>query len=531
MDWHADPPDASVPAAGTGLVTIVINTYNHAHFLGDAIGSAIGQTTRPAAIIVIDDGSEDRPDQVVADFPGVRIIRQANQGLAAARNTGLAAADTEFICFLDADDRLLPRALECGLQALRRSADAAFAYGGFRRIDASGAPISADLYTAPGDRPYQTMLRGNPIGMHATVLYRAQTLRAAGGYDSRLRLCEDYDVYLRLARAHPVVSYPEVVAEYRWHGGNISGDARRMLAATLGVLTRHADEPEASHGMAAWRHYYAGLALQQAREAGRPLAERMRKLRDAALISPLAALRQAAKTVLPPVVLNRLRRLVRGGRPLGTVRLGDLDQTNPVHADFGWGRGTPVDRYYIESFLERRRGDIRGRVLEIGDDAYSRRYGGAQVTRQDILHVHADNPRATLVGDISVASTLPSASFDCIVFTQTLQFIYDLDATVRNLHAALAPGGVLLMTAPGISQIDRGEWGTRGWYWMLTPASVGRLFGPVFGTERIEIEAHGNVYAATTYLQGMVVEELDRAKLEVNDAAYPVIVTLRARKQ
>jgi glycosyltransferase involved in cell wall biosynthesis/SAM-dependent methyltransferase len=531
MVWHADPHDASVPPAGTGGVTIVINTYNHAHFLGDAIGSALAQTVAASAIVVVDDGSEDRPEQVVGGFPGVRIIRQANQGLAAARNAGLAAADTEFICFLDADDRLLPRALECGLQALGQSPEAAFAYGGFRRIDTHGEAISADLYTPPGDLPYQTMLRGNPIGMHATVLYRTQALRAAGGYDAELRRCEDYDVYLKLTRLHPITSYPAVVAEYRWHGGNMSGDAGRMLHATISVLGRHAGEAGAAEGIAAWKRYYAGVALEQAGEKGRPVAERMRKWGDAVAISPSVVLRHGVKALLPDAVLNRLRRLVRGGRPLGTVRLGDLDQTAPVHDDFGWGRGTPADRYYIEGFLGRRREDIRGRVLEIGDDAYSRRYGGAKVTRQDILHVHADNPRATLVGDISVASTLPSASFDCIVFTQTLQFIYDLDATVRNLHDALAPGGVLLMTAPGISQIDRREWGTRGWYWMLTPASINRLFRPVFGDDRIEIETHGNVYAATTYLQGMVVEELDPAKLDVSDAAYPVIVALRARKQ
>lgn len=531
MDWHADQRSASAERTGSsGGVTVVVNTYNHAHFLADALQSIVAQTAPASAVIVVDDGSDDHPELVVAEFPQVRIIRQVNQGLAAARNTGLEAADTEFICFLDADDRLLPGALEAGLGALQQNLDAAFAYGGFRRIDAAGKPISPDLYSPPGDLPYQTLLRGNPIAMHATVLYRTQVLRASGGYDSGLRLCEDYDVYLKLAQLHPIASYPDPVAEYRFHGGNMSGDARRMLKATLRVLERHAGEAGAAEGAAAWKRYYSGIALKHAAEPERSVAERLAKLRDSIAISPANALRRGLKAVLPAGVVKRARRLVRGGRPLGTVRLGDLDQTVPVHADFGWGRGTPVDRHYIESFLERRRGDIHGRVLEIGDDVYSKRYGGANVTRQDILHVHAGNPRATLIGDVSAASTLPPGSFDCIVFTQTLQLIFDLDAAVRNLHAALAPGGVLLVTVPGISQIDRGEWG-RDWFWMMTPAAVTRLFGPVFGEDRIEVQAHGNVYAATTYLQGMVVEELDAAKLDVDDAAYPVIVAVRARKQ
>lgn len=530
MDSHTDRSDVAARPGSAG-VTVVINTYNHAHFLGDAIQSVIDQTAAASAIIVVDDGSDDHPEQVVAGYPQARIIRQANQGLASARNTGLAAADTEFICFLDADDRLLPQALEAGSRALAQNADAVFAYGGFRRIDATGAPISDDLYSPPGEHPHQTLLRGNPIAMHATVLYRTRMLQAAGGYDAGLRLCEDYDVYLKLTGLHPIVSYSQPVAEYRWHGGNMSGDPRRMLATTLRVLDRYSGDAGAAEGKAAWKRYYAGVALKQAAEPGRSFGERLSKLGDSLAIAPKQVVRRGLKALLPASALNRARRIVRGGRPVGTVRLGDLDQTMPVHGDFGWGRGTPVDRYYIEGFLERSRQDVRGRVLEIGEDTYSRRYGGANVVRQDILHVHAGNPRATIVGDISVAGTLPADSFDCIVLTQTLQLIFDLDTTVRNLYAALAPGGVLLATVPGISQVDRGEWGVRGWFWMITPAAMHRLFGPVFGEDQIAIEAHGNVYAATTYLQGLVVEELDTAKLDADDArAYPVIVTLRARK-
>src|SRR5215510_14713951 len=152
--------------------------------------------------------------------------------------------------------------------------------------------------------------------------------------------------------------------------------------------------------------------------------------------------------------------------PLGSVRFGDL-QLSPFSRCWGLDRGTPVDRYYLERFLADNAGDIRGRVLEIGDNAYTLRFGGGQVGQSDILHVDASNPRATFVGDLARLDVLPESVFDCIVLTQTLHLVYDMQAAVATLHRALKPGGVLLLTTPGISQLDPGEWGPT-WYWSLT---------------------------------------------------------------
>jgi SAM-dependent methyltransferase len=203
--------------------------------------------------------------------------------------------------------------------------------------------------------------------------------------------------------------------------------------------------------------------------------------------------------------------------------------TAPLSRHFGYDRGTPIDRYYIERFLGECAADVKGRVLEIGDDSYSRRFGGNRIERQDILHVHAGNPRATIVGDISEPGLLPPASFDCIVLTQTLHLIFDMAAAVRALHAALKPGGVALVTVPGISPIDRGEWG-RSWYWSLTAASAQRLFAPPFGEANIRVDWHGNLFAATAFLRGAACEEVRQAKLDLRDEAYPVTITVRARR-
>ena len=236
------------------------------------------------------------------------------------------------------------------------------------------------------------------------------------------------------------------------------------------------------------------------------------------------------KRVLPSSLAGWPGR-ARNGRPaVGRVRFGDLARTTPIDGDFGFGRGSPVDRFYIESFLDRNRNDIAGRVLEIEDATYSLRFGAERVTRQDVLHIRAGNPHATIVGDVTAADVLPRDSFDCIVLTQTLQFVYDLRAAVAQFHAALKPGGVILVTLPGISQIDRASgWGGT-WYWTFSSASASRLFAEVFDVGSVSVESHGNVFAALSFLHGLASEELPPSKLLVEDPLYPVIVTLRARK-
>jgi SAM-dependent methyltransferase len=237
------------------------------------------------------------------------------------------------------------------------------------------------------------------------------------------------------------------------------------------------------------------------------------------------------RNVLPATVLRGIQRL--RGRPqtfpLGSVRFGDLRRLSPISRTFGFDRGTPVDRYYVERFLAKNAGDIRGRVLEIGDNAYTVRFGGARVERSDIMHVDATNPRATFVGDLERSGVLPEAVFDCIVLTQTLHLVYDMRAAVITLHRALKPGGVLLTTVPGISPIDSGEWGP-SWYWSLTAAAARRLLEERFRPDDVAIETHGNVFTATAFLYGLALEELERADLEVDDSSFPVTVAARTVK-
>lgn len=520
-------------------VAVVITTYNHARFLGEAIESVLAQTDPAAQVVVVDDGSTDDPASVTARYPAVQLIQQHNQGLSAARNTGLRATDADYVLFLDADDRLLPNAVAAGLACFIAVPGCAFVYGAHRRIDQAGTPLGGTRYSPVGADPYADLLGLNRVGMHATVLYPREVLLAAGGYDAGLRRCEDYDLYLRLARDGRIASHPEVVAEYRWHDANMSHDRGAMLNTALAVHSRHrttaAARPETRAawraGRANWTSYYVQDALAAARSD--PHVSRLQALTAAARLSPRWALDRLARAGWRRARARlpwRLARALPGSRltpPIGRVDFGDFGHPTPVSLDFGHDRGLPVDRYYVEGFLTCHAGDIRGRVVEIGDDEYSRRFGGARIAQQDILHVHGGNPRATIIGDLSTPGVLPEAAFDCIVFTQTLHLIYDMAGALARLCAALKPGGVLLLTVPGISQSDRGEWGET-WYWSLTPASLRRLVGDQFGAGHVTIEAHGNVLAATAFLQGLACSEVDAAKLDIHDKAYPMIVTARA---
>ena len=203
---------------------------------------------------------------------------------------------------------------------------------------------------------------------------------------------------------------------------------------------------------------------------------------------------------------------------------------SPMSRAFGLDRGQPIDRYYIERFLAENAADVTGRVLEIGDAEYTRRFGLRRVTRSDVLHAAPGNSAATLVGDLETGRGVPAAAYSCIILTQTLPFIYDVRAAVRSCHAALAPGGVVLATLSGISQISRYDADQWGDYWRFTPQSAGRLFGDVFAPKNVEVRTHGNVFAACAFLQGLASHELTPAELDAVDPDYPVLLTVRAVK-
>jgi SAM-dependent methyltransferase len=133
------------------------------------------------------------------------------------------------------------------------------------------------------------------------------------------------------------------------------------------------------------------------------------------------------------------------------------------------------------------------------------------------------------VGDLSNAPQLPDAAFDCVVLTQTLHLIYDFKGAIATCYRILKPGGALLLTVPGITHIDQGEW-KNIWLWAFTEASIKRLLGETFPSEGTTVQTHGNVMVAAAFLYGLGLPEIKKAQMDVTDPHYQVIITASALK-
>jgi SAM-dependent methyltransferase len=227
---------------------------------------------------------------------------------------------------------------------------------------------------------------------------------------------------------------------------------------------------------------------------------------------------------------RQLRRQVAGIPDTGAVDFGQLRRLEPFGRHFGEDRGLALDRHYIEAFLRAHQSDVRGRVLEIGEDRYTRQFGGDQVTASDILHVTAENPRATIVGDLADAPQIPEAAFDTLIVTQTLHLIYDARAAARTMHRMLKPGGVLLLTVPGITQIPHGTPWAHTWFWAFTPLSVQRMLAEAFAGGTVQVSQYGTVLSAAAMLYGLSSADLRPDELAAMDPDYPVIIGARATR-
>ena len=286
-----------------GLASIVIPAYNPGRYLEEALESAVAQSYPRVEIVVVDDGSTEDIATTVRRTPGIRFLRQANLGVAAARDAGAAASKGRYLVFLDADDRLRPDAVEVGIRELEKDPAAAFASGLCQPIGAAGESLPFRQQPELQGEAYVAMLRSNFIWMPAQVVYRREAFEAAGGFYPALSACADYDLYLHLTRAHPVVCHRHVVADYRFHHKNMSADLALMLASALGAIDRqwpyvknHAAYRHAYwEGRRFWREFYGSGLVEEIRAGLKAPGSRFRAVRGAAILfrhHPLEALRQ-----------------------------------------------------------------------------------------------------------------------------------------------------------------------------------------------------------------------------------------------
>ena len=532
-------------------------------FISESIESVLAQTYGNWELLLVDDGSKDGSTRIAQSYAAkfsdkIRYLEHEgheNHGMSASRNLGIQQARGAFLAFLDADDVWLPRKLERQIPALISQPQAAMVYGPtFIWHGWTGQPRDRDQ-----DRLQDLGVTRNtlltppqlvPIVLHneahsprtCSVLLRLEAVNAVGGFETGFRgLYEDQAFFSKLCLRFPVFVMAQSYDKYRQHEAGIcnsSVQSGEYQVARLTYLNWLADYLKQSvrpkddaRGMAE-----VTSALEEQRQLLRqPRANQVKQKIRGTRSALRMRLGRIVESLLPVFAHDWLRQQLRGPESsprVGQAHLGGLRRLTPISRDFGFDRGKPVDRFYIEQFLADHQADICGQVLEIGDDVYTSQFGGDRVTKSDVLHVSEGNPKATIVADLTGAGGIPDNSFDCILLVQTLQFIYDSRAALRHVFRILKPGGVLLATASGISPLSRDEW-QDSWYWNFTTHSLRKLMDETFPRAEVTIESRGNVLAATAFALHVVWrprKELRTRELEYNDPQYELIITVRGVK-
>jgi Methyltransferase domain/Glycosyl transferase family 2 len=278
-----------------------------------------------------------------------------------------------------------------------------------------------------------------------------------------------------------------------------------------------------------WRpSRFAVLLFKTGQRIPKPMRDKVRNLLPV-LFNKIAAFRSHPLQSVKKVIPARFKSLVRRGlAPISKVksRARLAIGVQPLSCLWGFDRGLPVHRYYLEQFLREFAPDIRGHCLEFQDPSYAPRFGGSAVEKLDILHIDNSNPVATVVADLTQPNNILSNEFDCIVCTHVLHVIVELDKAVSELYRILKPGGVLLVSVPHISMCDPGFHEV----WRFTPEGLSSIVGKIFGVENITVRAYGNSLTAAGEIRGVVAHEFSKTTLSYDDPRFAVEVCARACK-
>jgi peptidoglycan/xylan/chitin deacetylase (PgdA/CDA1 family)/glycosyltransferase involved in cell wall biosynthesis/SAM-dependent methyltransferase len=493
-----------------GRIAAIVTCRDLGRYVQEALDSVERQTRPAAEIVVVDDQStEIHTRQALAAIQrgGTRVVRGEGRGASAARNLGARLTSSDYLVWLDADDVLSPAYFAEAAARLDSDASLHFvscamrAFGDASYVWKPSAPEFVDAI-ATGGVP------------HASTMVRRTLWEQTGGFDEELATFELLDFWATaLERGFTGVVLDEPLLDYRIRRS--SGYRRSIQRDTYLARLEHF---YAKHRRAVEAQAPALLQRKEAFLESQRSYRRSLEARKVSLEAELAGLKsEVAATV---------RTLEAAGD--ARVRWGDFRRTVPFSAQWGWDRGTPVDRRYIDRFLERHRPDIHGRVLEVRDSGYTRRFGAALV-QHDVVDIDPTNRQANILADLRRASGIASNTYDCIVLTQTLQLVDDIRAAIAECARILKPGGVLLVTVPTLIRVDD-EGGVDGDFWRLTEASARRLFAEAFPVDAFDVASYGNVLAAASFLYGISVEELTPEEIDAVDANYPVIVAIRAVK-
>jgi peptidoglycan/xylan/chitin deacetylase (PgdA/CDA1 family)/SAM-dependent methyltransferase len=420
----------------------------------------------------------------------------------AARNAGVEVTTAPYVMCVEAGERLAPSChhtlrAQLGDDPGAAAITSAVLYQGAGEPSAIEAAGTLDLESVVGDLS----------AIHSASLFSREAWRTAGGFDRELPALEAYDFWLTvLERGGRICSTGRavVIRRRRYDAAALQTEDRpEHHEAFTRIIAKHAASFSQSVVTALVRREECVQAL-----APRYLALRARR---AAAIDGIAAVDATL------------------GRQPSPAQFEDLRRVTPVSGNWGYERGAPVDRFYIERFMEQHAADVRGAVLEVQEADYTRRFGRERVTSSDVVDLDAGNASATIISDLRCAANLPDNQYDCIIITQTIHVIDDMPAVVKECFRILRPGGVLLATLPSASRVCV-EYGYGGDHWRVTDAGAVRLFSQAFAEEDIEAQPVGNVLANAAFLYGLASSELSASEFAFDDPHFPLIVVVRAVK-
>lgn len=533
------------------LVSIITPFLNAEKFIQEAIESVLAQSYENWELLLVDDGSTDKSSAIAQQYASLYPQKiyylehegHQNRGKSTSRNLGISKAQGEYIALLDADDVYLPQKLEQQVAILSSQPETGMVYGptqhwhswtgkqeDYQRDNMRPLGVQPNTLFYPPSLLTQYLNIDGIVPCTCGLLARREVIEAVGGYDDSIQhMLEDQVLLAKICLHAPVFVDGNCWDRYRQHPDSSCSQA--MQAGEY-----HYSKPNRPHQIYLnWLEKYITAQGVQDAELWNGLQKASFPYRHPVLYF-LSRVQKKLKRIARKRLPGSIHRFVgtqllrdKYIPPTGDVDFGSLRRVTPMSQVFGYDRGQPVDRYYIENFLTLYQNDIRGRVLEIGDDGYTRQFGGNRLTQSDVLHVTKGNPKATIIGDLSSGGNIPSNSFDCFILTQTIQLIYDVRTALQTVHRILKPGGVALVTVPGISHIGDNEW-DKYWCWSFTALSVQKLFEEFFPKENIQIETHGNVLVASAFLYGLATEELSREELDYCDRNYQVTITIRAVK-
>jgi peptidoglycan/xylan/chitin deacetylase (PgdA/CDA1 family) len=498
----------------TGAVATIIRCSDLVRHVYSTLVSVEQQTLGRGEIVLVSDESTPAAARqwlaAVAQERGMVLVHAASIRPGAAKNAGIRAAMAQYIVCVDAGDLLAPHCHEICAAALVDDPRIGVVSSWVRVVGAPQAPVDA-----PAGKFGAEGLVGDPGAVHPSSMFRRHDWDSLGGFDENLSALEYYEFWLRLAGAgYEFIKTAQPLLIRAWRKDSLwyRDQAEESYLQAMSSICR-------THESLLRRHIVHLLHARERRlvEIGEEY-HRLVSMRDSGVTERERLVQRS----------NEFRGMLPEDRR-GAIDLGDLRRTTPVDRNWGYSRGVPIDRHYIERFLESCAADICGSVLEVQESDYTRRFGEDRVTHSDVVDLNPDNPLSTILSDLRAAANIPSERYDCVILTQTLHVIREMPAVLAECWRILKPGGVLLATFPCASRLCL-EYGPNDDFWRVTAAGARALVEPIFGGERLDVRSFGNVLANAAFLYGLGCHELTADELDAEDPFFPLLVGIRAQK-